>query len=52
MLLLFDDYLQPYVQQQAERKRKKAGAADSHAKLAERLLAAQMRREALNHVQA
>ncbi|KAJ7707605.1 hypothetical protein B0H17DRAFT_1033205 [Mycena rosella] len=32
-----------------ERKRKKAGAAISHAKLAEKLLAAQLRREALNH---
>ncbi|KAH9959585.1 hypothetical protein BC827DRAFT_1212397 [Russula dissimulans] len=36
----------------AERKRKKSGAALSHAKVAERLLAAQMRREALNHTQA
>ncbi|GBE87985.1 DNA repair protein [Sparassis crispa] len=36
----------------AERKKKKSGAAISHAKLAERLLAAQMRREALCHVQA
>lgn len=34
-----------------ERKKKKAGAAASHAKLAEKLLAAQMRREALNHGQ-
>ncbi|KZT07787.1 PIN domain-like protein [Laetiporus sulphureus 93-53] len=34
-----------------ERKKKKAGAALSHAKVAERLLAAQLRREALNHVQ-
>ncbi|KAH9942772.1 PIN domain-like protein [Amylocystis lapponica] len=34
----------------SERKKKKSGAALSHAKLAERLLAAQMRREALNHV--
>ncbi|KAI0065313.1 PIN domain-like protein [Artomyces pyxidatus] len=32
-----------------ERKKKKSGAAASHAKVAERLLAAQMRREALNH---
>ncbi|KAI0359824.1 hypothetical protein OH77DRAFT_870687 [Trametes cingulata] len=31
----------------AERKKKKSGAAASHAKIAERLLAAQMRREAL-----
>jgi len=35
----------------SERKKKKSGAALSHAKVAERLLAAQMRREALNHVQ-
>ncbi|KAK0204838.1 PIN domain-like protein [Desarmillaria ectypa] len=33
-----------------ERRKKKSGAAASHAKLAEKLLAAQMRREALNHV--
>ncbi|KAI8980218.1 hypothetical protein BD414DRAFT_114366 [Trametes punicea] len=33
----------------AERKKKKSGAAASHAKIAERLLAAQMRREALEH---
>ncbi|EAU85580.2 flap structure-specific endonuclease [Coprinopsis cinerea okayama7 len=32
-----------------ERRRKKSGAAVSHIKLAEKLLAAQMRREALNH---
>ncbi|EIW84325.1 hypothetical protein CONPUDRAFT_100293 [Coniophora puteana RWD-64-598 SS2] len=32
-----------------ERKRKKSGAAASHAKVAERLLAAHMRREALAH---
>ncbi|KAI0303796.1 hypothetical protein B0F90DRAFT_1709118 [Multifurca ochricompacta] len=35
----------------ADRKRKKAGAALSHAKVAERILAAHMRREALNHAQ-
>jgi len=34
---------------QRERKEKKTGAAVSHAKLAEKLLAAQMRREALIH---
>ncbi|KAF8575156.1 PIN domain-like protein [Ramaria rubella] len=34
-----------------ERKRKKAGAADSHARVAEKLLAAHMRREAISHVQ-
>jgi hypothetical protein len=34
---------------QRERKEKKSGAAASHAKLAEKLLAAQMRREALSH---
>ncbi|KAI0635968.1 hypothetical protein C8Q77DRAFT_1155707 [Trametes polyzona] len=33
----------------AERKNKKSGAAASHAKIAERLLAAQMRREAIEH---
>ncbi|KAF8843762.1 PIN domain-like protein [Paxillus ammoniavirescens] len=33
----------------SERKKKKSGAAASHAKIAERLLAAQMRREALGH---
>ncbi|KAG8795789.1 DNA repair protein rad2, partial [Serendipita sp. 398] len=33
-----------------ERKRRKAGAAQSHAKVAERLLAAQLRKEALSHV--
>ncbi|KAE9391383.1 PIN domain-like protein [Gymnopus androsaceus JB14] len=32
-----------------ERRKKKSGAAASHAKLAERLLAAQLRREALKH---
>ncbi|GLB40317.1 putative xeroderma pigmentosum G I-region [Lyophyllum shimeji] len=32
-----------------ERREKKSGAVASHAKLAEKLLAAQMRREALNH---
>ncbi|KAH8092642.1 PIN domain-like protein [Cristinia sonorae] len=36
----------------SERKNKKAGAAASHAKIAERLLAAQMRREAVNQIQA
>ncbi|KAI0044031.1 hypothetical protein FA95DRAFT_1562646 [Auriscalpium vulgare] len=34
---------------QTERKKKKSGAAASHAKVAEKLLAAQLRREALNH---
>ncbi|THV07342.1 PIN domain-like protein [Dendrothele bispora CBS 962.96] len=33
-----------------ERRKKKSGAAASHVKLAEKLLAAQMRREALKHV--
>ncbi|PVF95312.1 PIN domain-like protein [Serendipita vermifera] len=33
-----------------ERKRRKAGASLSHAKVAERLLAAQLRREAVSHV--
>ncbi|KAJ3907924.1 hypothetical protein F5879DRAFT_794648 [Lentinula edodes] len=33
-----------------ERRKKKTGAAASHVKLAERLLAAQLRREALKHV--
>ncbi|KAG8970514.1 DNA repair protein rad2 [Tulasnella sp. 419] len=32
-----------------ERRKKKSGAAASHVKLAERLLAAQLRKEALNH---
>ncbi|KAH9002926.1 PIN domain-like protein [Lactarius hatsudake] len=36
----------------AERKRKKSGAAVSHAKVAERLLAARMRHEALRQTQA
>ncbi|KAI0264472.1 hypothetical protein BC834DRAFT_883267 [Gloeopeniophorella convolvens] len=36
----------------AERKRKKSGAALSHAKVAERLLAAQLRREAVGQAQA
>jgi len=36
---------------QSERKNKKSGAAESHAKIAEKLLAAQMRREAVNHAQ-
>ncbi|KAH7884449.1 hypothetical protein F5I97DRAFT_1812007 [Phlebopus sp. FC_14] len=36
----------------SERKKKKSGAAASHVRLAERLLAAQMRREALVHSQA
>ncbi|KAF7312402.1 hypothetical protein MIND_00253600 [Mycena indigotica] len=35
-----------------ERKQKKSGAATSHAKLAEKLLAAQMRREAVKQVKA
>lgn len=35
-----------------ERKKKKSGAAASHAQIAERLLAAQMRREALVHASA
>ncbi|KAI0034241.1 hypothetical protein K488DRAFT_46003 [Vararia minispora EC-137] len=35
----------------SERKRKKSGAAASHAQVAERLLAAQMRREALDYAQ-
>ncbi|KAF8513176.1 hypothetical protein BU17DRAFT_77279 [Hysterangium stoloniferum] len=34
-----------------ERRRKKAGATDSHAKIAEKLLAAHMRREAINQVE-
>ncbi|THH13045.1 hypothetical protein EW146_g7122, partial [Bondarzewia mesenterica] len=34
-----------------ERKKKKSGAAASHAKVAERLLAAQLRRAALDHAQ-
>ncbi|KAF9485169.1 PIN domain-like protein [Pholiota conissans] len=34
-----------------ERRKKKSGAAASHHKIAEKLLAAQLRREALNHVQ-
>jgi DNA excision repair protein ERCC-5 len=37
---------------QAERKKKKAGAAASHAKVAEKLFAAQMRREAVKAAQA
>ncbi|KAG9314986.1 hypothetical protein JVU11DRAFT_4095 [Chiua virens] len=36
----------------SERKKKKSGAAASHVRIAERLLAAQMRREALVHAQA
>jgi DNA excision repair protein ERCC-5 len=36
----------------AERRRKKAGAAANHAKVAERLFAAQMRREAVKQAQA
>ncbi|KAH9481605.1 DNA repair protein rad13 [Psilocybe cubensis] len=35
-----------------ERKKKKSGAATTHVKLAEKLLAAQMRREALNQAQS
>ncbi|KAL0574982.1 DNA repair protein rad2 [Marasmius crinis-equi] len=35
-----------------ERRRKKSGAAVTHAKVAEKLLAAQMRREALKHVKS
>ncbi|KAG5220302.1 DNA repair protein [Salix suchowensis] len=34
-----------------ERKNKKRGAASSHVKVAEKLLAAQLRREALNHIE-
>ncbi|KAI5122769.1 hypothetical protein M0805_009851 [Coniferiporia weirii] len=36
----------------SERKKKKSGAAESHARIAEKLLAAQMRKEALNHAQS
>jgi DNA excision repair protein ERCC-5 len=36
----------------SERRRKKSGAAVSHAKVAERLLAARLRQEALSHAQA
>jgi hypothetical protein len=36
---------------QNERRQKKSGAATTHGKLAEKLLAAQMRREALIHAQ-
>ncbi|EJD06452.1 PIN domain-like protein, partial [Fomitiporia mediterranea MF3/22] len=36
----------------AERKKKKSGAAESHARIAEKLLAAQMRKEALSHAQS
>ncbi|KAL4258482.1 XPG/RAD2 endonuclease family protein [Pleurotus pulmonarius] len=35
----------------SERKNKKRGAASSHVKVAEKLLAAQLRREALNHIE-
>ncbi|KEP53629.1 flap structure-specific endonuclease [Rhizoctonia solani 123E] len=35
----------------AERKKRKSGAAASHAKVAEKLLAAQLRREALRHTE-
>ncbi|QRW17668.1 Flap endonuclease-1 protein [Rhizoctonia solani] len=35
----------------AERKKRKSGAAANHAKVAERLLAAQLRREALRHTE-
>ncbi|KAG8733360.1 DNA repair protein rad2 [Ceratobasidium sp. 423] len=35
----------------AERKKRKSGAAASHAKVAEKLLAAQLRREALRHAE-
>ena len=42
---LLNDFLK------TERKKKKSGAADSHARLAEKLLAAQMRREAVKHAQ-
>ncbi|KAG9018251.1 DNA repair protein rad2 [Tulasnella sp. 427] len=34
----------------SERRKKKSGAADTHVRVAERLLAAQLRREALKHV--
>ncbi|TFY67189.1 hypothetical protein EVG20_g4030 [Dentipellis fragilis] len=36
----------------SDRKKKKSGAAANHVKVAERLLAAQLRREALSHAQA
>jgi hypothetical protein len=45
-------FANPPVDLQAERKRRKAGAAQSHARVAERLLAAQLRREAVKHGQA
>ncbi|OCB85329.1 PIN domain-like protein [Sanghuangporus baumii] len=36
----------------AERKKKKSGAAESHEKIAQKLLAAQLRKEALSHAQS
>lgn len=41
----------PQLTSQAERKRRKVGAAFNHAKMAEKLLAAQMRREAVRVAQ-
>lgn len=41
----------PFGFPQNERRRKKEGAATTHAKVAERLLAAQLRREAVDHAQ-
>lgn len=45
--LLWVPLLCCHLTHQAERKRKKAGAAVNHAKMAEKLLQAQLRREAL-----
>jgi len=45
-------FLRLYSVLQAERRRKKAGAAANHAKVAEKLFAAQMRREAVKQAQA
>ena len=52
LTLLIPYSLVMYADPQAERKRKKQGAAVNHAKTAEKLFAAQMRREAVKAAQA
>ena len=47
--MLLDVIILTYLQ--SERKKKKSGAADSHARIAEKILAAQLRREAVNQAQ-
>ena len=51
LLVAVRSMLTCYCAIKAERKKKKSGAAETHAQVAEKLLAAQLRKEALNHAQ-